>query len=1094
MNRSFEWRRFASRGFRRPAIVSCALLTVLVAAPMARAADGPAPVADGTGRQLNVLLLYAAPRLTPAQIALDQAFRSTLSSRLSDPVYFYTEYLDLTLFTGDEPRPELRALLRQKYSRVKLDLVAALNSRALRFAVHHRGALFPGAPIVFASVDKGAAADLKLDDDVTGLWLNVDWAGTIDAALRLQPDTRRAVVIAGTGSPDRVWLAAARTQLAPYRERIDVVYLTDLTLEQVVTRVAALSTGTVVLFGVFSRDATGQDLIAAEVVRRVTASASVPVYGPADTFIGGGIVGGHVVSFQAQGERAAELALSVLRGNRPRPTDAGTNVYMFDWRQLRRWGLDETRLPPGSEVRFRQPSLWDAYKWSGLAGLAVVALQTALIVGLLVNRAQRHRAQRALAERLRFEMLVSELSATFITLPASEVDTQIETVLARIVEHLGLDRATLTELTGAQRGVARVTYSSARAGIAPFPAEITINAFPWIRSRLLDRQAVCFSRREELPDEAATDRRSLAELGIRSSATVPLVVGGSVVGVLGFSTLRAERDWPDEMVQRLRLLAEVFANVLARCRAESAARESEDRFRLLADTAPLMIWMSGPDARRTYFNQRWLEMTGRRPEEELGEGWAASVHPDDRALAVESYHAAVAERRPFTLDYRLRRWDGEDRWVLDHGVPRIHENGSFVGYVGSVIDITALNTALRAVLESTALRSAIFGSLYGQVAAIDRDGVIIAVNHSWTRFAEEGGIDPARGVTVGTNYLDVYRTAAASGDAEAARALEAVSAVLSGKSEDARLEYACRSRSDERWFEMTVEPFRRPDGGAVISYIDITRRRQAEDEARRQREELAHAQRVTTLGELSASLAHEINQPLAAIVMNAQATVRLLRREGVAHADVLDALTDMAADAERASAIIRRLRALSRKEHTPQKGLDLNELIDDVVSLLRHDFARKGIAVLRAADPVLPLISGDPIQLQQVILNLLVNASEAIGNIEDGPREVAITTRLRAPGVIEVVIRDTGIGAKEAQLERMFERFVSTKPGGLGMGLSISRSIVEAHGGRVRAAANPDRGLTLRVELPCEDGSLQKPGVPQGVLSRSARSYGTNNA
>src|SRR5258705_12868277 len=227
---------------------------------------------------------------------------------------------------------------------------------------------------------------------------------------------------------------------------------------------------------------------------------------------------------------------------------------------------------------------------------------------------------------------------------------------------------------------------------------------------------------------------------------------------------------------------------------------------------------------------------------------------------------------------------------------------------------------------------------------------------------------------------------------------------------------------------MAVEPFRRPEGGAVISYIDITRRRNAEEEARRQREELAHAQRVTTLGELSASLAHEVNQPLAAIVTNAQAAIRLLGREGVAHADVSEALTDIAADAKRASAIIRRLRALSRKEHAPQTGIDLNELIDDVVSLLRHDFARKSIAVLRTADPVVPLVSGDPIQLQQVILNLLVNASEAIGNAPDGPREIAITTALRAPGLAEVRVRDTGVGVNAADLEGMFERFVSTKP------------------------------------------------------------------
>ena len=1083
MNRSSETPGVVRRPreMRRAALVPWALLLALSIAPMARAADDVSPVIDETQRPVNVLLLFAAPRLTPAQIAIDDAFRSTLTSRLSAPVYFYTEYLDLSLFRGDEPRPELRALLKQKYRAVKLDLVVALASRALRFAVQNRVDLFPGAPIVFASVDRDAVGNLRLDDDITGLWLNIDWATTLDAALRLQPHTRRVLLITGTSAVDRVWLAAAKRQLGAdrYRGRVEIEYLTDLSVDQVLKRVAGLSKGTIVLFGAFTRDATGQNLLGVEVVRRVAASSAVPVYGPGETYIGGGIVGGYVVSFTAQGAQAAELAARVLGGERPRPVDGQTNAYVFDWRQLQRWGLDEARLPAGSEVRFRMPSPWDLYKWPVLGGVALVALQATLIVGLLVNRRQRRRAQHALAERLRFETLVSELSATFVTGPAREGGRRIEQALQQIVEELRLDRAVLAELDSRRDDAIELTHSWTRDGVGAVAGPLKKKAFPWIGSRLQAGHVVATARLDDLPDTAETDRRSLIALGTRSFVAVPLIIEGVVAGALVFSSIREEREWPDELAQRLRILAEIFASELARRRAATAARESEDRFRLLADTAPLMIWMSEPDGRRTYFNRRWLDLTGRRPDEDLADGWIDSVNPDDRKATREAYQQAVAERRSFTIDYRLRRRDGEDRWILDHGVPRIGEDGGFVGHVGSVIDITALNTALQAVLESNALRSAIFGSLYGQVAAIDRDGVIIAVNHSWTRFAEESdSADPARGLAVGANCLEIWRTAAAAGDPDAFRALEAVTAVLNGKRDGVTLEYACRCETGERWFEMAVEPFRRPEGGAVISYIDITRRRNAEEDARRQRDDLAHAQRVTTLGELGASLAHEINQPLAAIVTNAQAAIRLLGRQGVAHAEVSEALTDIAADARRASAIIQRLRALSRKEHMPQVGLDLHDLIDDVVTLLRHDFVRKQITILRVFDPVLPTIAGDPVQLQQVILNLLVNAGEAIARTEDGRREVAIVTRHRTPDLVEVAVRDSGIGAKESELGPMFERFVSTKPGGLGMGLAISRSIVEAHGGRMRATANADRGLTLHVELPCEKIAAQRNGAP----------------
>jgi PAS domain S-box-containing protein len=1051
-----------------------AVLTLLVAAvsgvayiPGAHAQDAHRSAPPGGVPTLRRIVVLHSERLElPASVRLDEGLRAALTARAEGPIDIYIESLDTARFPTPAHREGQAEFLRRKYADRKPDLIISLGEPARDFVVRYRARLFPGAPII-AGGSRGVID--ALPPGIIGIVTRTQSRPTLELALRLHPGTRRIVVLAGTSPLDRSEAQHVVRELREAAPDLEIVRLGELPMASVREAVASLPANTVIFYLHILQDGDGRSTVPREALAGLAPIANAPIYGPYDTFVGHGIVGGHVYSFEAAAAKIAEVALRTLSGE---PLETSTivhdpSVYMFDWQQLRRWGIDERRLPPGSIVRFRELSVWDSYRWYIVGGAAALLAQAALIAGLLVSRAQRRRAQGALAERLRFESLVSELSAEFVS--AREVPGQIERALERIVEALGLDRATLAELgQGRDDDVIWVTHSWTRDDIASLSGGVDRKAFPWIASRLQDGHVVSVSRLDELPASAGTDRQSLATLGTRSLVSVPLIVEGVVTGALAFSTLRSERDWPDELVQRLRLLAEVFAGALARHRAETAARESEDRFRRLADTAPLMIWMSESDGRRTYFNRRWLELTGRGPDEDLGENWAASVHPDDRPLAVESYRDAVAERRPFTIDYRLRRWDGENRWVLDHGVPRIDENGSFSGYVGSVIDITALNTALRAVLESTALRSAIFGSLYGQVAAIDRDGVIIAVNHSWTRFAEEDGIDPARGATVGANYLDACRHAAAAGDVDARRALEAVVAVLTGKSEDARLEYACRSRSRERWFEMTVEPFRRPDGGAVISYIEITRRRQAEDEARRQREELAHAQRVTTLGELSASLAHEINQPLAAIVTNARAAIRLLERAGVEHAEVSEALTDMAADAQRASAIIRRLRALSRKEHTPQRGVDLNETIDDVVTLLRYDLAGKGIKVLRAGDSIVPLVSGDPVQLQQVILNLLVNASEAIGNAPDQPREVAITTALRAPGLVEVTVRDTGVGAKPADLARMFERFFSTKPGGLGMGLSISRSIVEAHGGRIRAEANPDRGLTLRVELPCE--------------------------
>ncbi len=579
--------------------------------------------------------------------------------------------------------------------------------------------------------------------------------------------------------------------------------------------------------------------------------------------------------------------------------------------------------------------------WYVVAGVTVLVLQSALIAGLLVQRVKRRRTRRELADRLRFETLLSELSARFITLPAGQVGRQIEAGLARIVEHLGLDRATLAELE-VQRDVAQVTHSARAEGIEPIPSAVKLSAFPWMLSRLLAGQVVRFSRPEDLPAEGATDRPALAQLGTRSMAAIPLTVGGTVVGVLAFSTIRTEREWPDRLVPRLQLLGEVFGNALARQRAASAVRESEE------------------------------------------------------------------------------------------------------------------------------LRSAVLASLDAHVAAIDRRGVIIAVNQAWGQFAAEHGGELAA-VSVGANYLEICELGAGRGDPNARWALEAMRSVLAGGDGSVPREYMCRLPSGERWFSMAVAPFRRPEGGAVISHVDVTRRRQAEDEARRQREELAHALRVATLGELAASLTHEVNQPLAAVLTNANAARRLLDGTQAERSEVPEVLADIAADAKRASQIIRRLRALFRKESPDHKALDVNGLVQDVVSLLRHDVERRSIAVRLALARDLPPALGDAVQLQQVVLNLLVNACDAIDAAGDGPRQITIETGRSGPALLALAVRDTGIGVKGTELHRIFERFVTSKPDGLGIGLAISRSIVEAHGGRIWATANADCGLTVHVELPAHE-------------------------
>ena len=267
--------------------------------------------------------------------------------------------------------------------------------------------------------------------------------------------------------------------------------------------------------------------------------------------------------------------------------------------------------------------------------------------------------------------------------------------------------------------------------------------------------------------------------------------------------------------------------------------------------------------------------------------------------------------------------------------------------------------------------------------------------------------------------------------------------------------------------------------GALIGGLLLARARQrrAESEARRQRDDLAHVLRVTAVGELTTSLAHEISQPVAAIVLNAQAARRLVDGGRPAE-EVAEALADITADAVHATHVIDRLRALFRRERVEHVAVDVKALIEDAVRLLHAAMLIGRIDIRMESMEAVPAVSGDPVQLEQVLLNVLMNACEAIGASSDGPRSITIRTRQDRRRHVIVEVTDTGAGINEDDLEHIFGPFVSTKPKGLGMGLAISRSIIKAHGGRVWATANPDRGLTVHIDLPCASETRQRAGTP----------------
>ena len=331
----------------------------------------------------------------PGDVLVHQSLRDTFRAGSLESIQVRTEYLDLSRFRDPGERRALVDFLRYKYADQKIDLVIAGLSPPLDFALQFRQELFPGVPIVFLGIDQTEVQERSLPADVIGVPVKMDLAGTLDLALRLQPETRRVFVVTGSSPFDTSWERVARQTFRPYEDKLKFVYLSGLPMAELLKRVANLPDRSIVQYLHMFQDGAGQSFIPGEVAELLAATANAPIYGHSDSYIGRGIVGGRVMSFEIEGKNAARLGLRILSGERPENMSVGDispAVTMVDWRQLRRWGLSEARLPPGSIVRYREPGLWDLYRWHVIGVLSLFVLQTGLIVGLLAQRANRRRA------------------------------------------------------------------------------------------------------------------------------------------------------------------------------------------------------------------------------------------------------------------------------------------------------------------------------------------------------------------------------------------------------------------------------------------------------------------------------------------------------------------------------------------------------------------------------------------------------------------------------------------------------------------------------------------------------------------------------
>ena len=358
-----------------------------MAASTAAAASTPR---GGLETRPRVLLLYSNDRLLPANLRFDEGFRDTLGQALGEHYELYTEFLDAVRFPEEAWQDAMASLLRVRYQDDPPQVLVAAGPEASSFFQKRRNSLFPGTPLVFGAVRLRDKLTNRIGPDVAGVPMSLEIAPTLDLALGLRPQTREVVVVSGCARIDREWDVVARKEFQPFQSRVKVTFWNALPLAELTRRVAALPPKAAVFYLTYFQEPDGTHLrSSAHALELLAAKCSAPIFGPYDTYLGKGIVGGMMTDFAGEGAAVARLVQRILAGKKPQeigiqPPRPG--VFQFDARQLDRWKIPTRLLPPGSVVSFREPGLWEAHHIAVLAALAIMALQTFLLFLLLAAR------------------------------------------------------------------------------------------------------------------------------------------------------------------------------------------------------------------------------------------------------------------------------------------------------------------------------------------------------------------------------------------------------------------------------------------------------------------------------------------------------------------------------------------------------------------------------------------------------------------------------------------------------------------------------------------------------------------------------------
>jgi two-component system, LuxR family, sensor kinase FixL len=911
--------------------------TLYLACFLVQAVAATWPV-SGADRLQTVLVVYSNVRALPANRQIDDQLRETLGADTNPDFNYQTEFLDFPRY-ADESDTNYDKLvsdfLRAKYARHPISVVIAVGPAAFRFLHRHQNDLFVDAPVLILGTVRTTYEDQQLPSRFLGIPIAIDLQPTLEMAVRLQPKACEMIVVTGSSAFDLNWEKQIRGVLDGWHDHPPVRFLSGLLLSDALNELSHLAPCSIVYSPGMQLDGAGKSYSSRDSFSRMAKFSSAPVYSSYGTMINYGSVGGYVFDFKDVGRQGGDVVKRMLAGEKLAEKDMPDAVpshYVVDWIQLERWHLPAANLLPGTIIVNREPGPWQKYKAYILSAVLLLILQFLLISYLLAERRRKLLTQQQLADRLKFETFLAEVSATFANPNKSGIDNAINQCLQKVGRFFGGGIASIWQWNDNSPMLLRThAWSEIHE---KFLREVPAAYFSNSTRRLLAGEDIYFSNETEM--NQLEDCRSFRKSGIKAFLAIPLRDERQFIGALSISNHEREMTWPADFVSRMHTIAEILASALARKIAADALKESES-------------------------------------------------------------------------------------------------------LTGSILE-----------------------TLRSSVAIVDNEGTILEVNQRWVDFATANDNPPIAKVAAGVNYLDICRKAGTNEEAE--EALRGIQSVLTGSQQMFEMDYSCHSPSEQRWFRMTVALLSRSRGGAVISHLDITQQKLAELEQRRMREETAQMNRAREMGQLAASLTHELAQPLAAVLSNAQAAARLATTTKPDLPEIQEALADIIRDDKRACAVLDNVRAILKKHTIRPHTVNLNEIVEDVTLIVRSDALLNGVQFRSILSSDAVPVQGDEVPLQQVLLNLVNNSMAAMREIPRDRRTLTIKTQVQN-GFGLLLVEDEGPGIPDSLKANLFLPFFTTKSEGLGMGLSICATILESLGGSISFANLPGRGAAFSVQL-----------------------------